>query len=512
MSYSFAKIIFIATSCSAAINLLPAHAVVAQNAENLQIRHQSKHYNADQIISRIKQLEIDLSEKAQTLSLKQAITLAFNNSPRPLQAYRTYQAAAWISISTKRQWLPTIKGNLSAGSSGSINDLRQRPESDSWKKTLNLREASNYAPQLNLNWSIFNPSRTSTLNSQILATQSSSVAVRRSIRDLTLNVQEEYYRLQELRELEDTYQEIYEMCKSQYTRLKHSAFASATNSTDKFQAIETRALEALTLRVASQQRVIAASAALAAVIGLPEDSFILPAERLVPFGQWMLSLEDSLEKALKSNDKIIIADLNAKTISEKASATRLQYAPEISLEAKTSYNNEKFRIGNSGSPNIRTARGIKTDYSVGATLKWNLFDSGVLEASATSLDKQASALKLQAKSERLDTGRQVKSAYGEYTSQLILLPQTAMQLLTAKQALRQATNAPATPSSYQTEFIQSINQYQAAQVARLTTVASHNTSIAKLHNATATWPEWVIPLMEKSLDFASDISLTANDQ
>lgn len=512
MSCILGKAIYISSAFSALISLIPAQTAAAQTAENLKTEQLSTHQKTDQIISRIKQLEIDLSKKAQRLSLKEAITTAFRNNPRPLQSYRNYQAAAWTSISTKRQWLPSITGTISAGSSSSRYDLRQLPDSATWQRTLTLRGASNFAPQLNLNWSIFNLSRASTLASQRLARQSSSVAVRRAIRDLTLAVQEEYYKLQELRELEDTYQEIFEICRSQYNRLKRSITTNTPKSSVNLQAIETSALDALTLRVASQQRVIASSAALAATLGLPEDSFILPSDRLEPHGEWTISLKESLEKALTSDEKIIIAELNSRSISQKATATRLQYAPEISLEARTSYNNEQFSTGNSASPNIRTASGIKTDHSVGALLRWKIFDSGVLAASATSLDKQASALQLQAKSERLDTGRQVKSAYGEYTSQLILLPQTARQLQSAKQALTQAATKPATPSSYQTEFIQAIGQYQAAKTAYLTSRSSYNTSIAKLHNRTATWPEWVIPLMEPSLDFASDIPLLGKNE
>ncbi len=136
-----------------------------------------------------------------------------------------------------------------------------------------------------------------------------------------------------------------------------------------------------------------------------------------------------------------------------------------------------------------------------------MFDSGVLAASASSLYKQASALEMQAKSERLDTARQVKSAYGEYTSQLILLPQTEEQFRAAERALTQTQNSATTSDSYQTEFIQAIGQYQSAKINNLASIERYNTSIARLHNKTATWPEWVIPLIKSSIKFVRNVPL-----
>ena len=506
MSRIFAKTIYASITSTAAMSLLTAYAAAAQIPESPKSEQHSKHHKID-TTSRINEIEIDLSKRAKKISFKQAVTTALLNSPRPLQAYKNYQAAAWTAISTKRKWRPTLTGSITAGSSGSRFELNQLPKGAAWERELTLREASNLKPKINLNWSIFNLSRTSILNSQELATQSSSVAVRSSIRDLILRVQESYYKLQELRELENTYQLIYEICMSQYNRLRQIAKTSKTNSSEDYPDLETRALEALTLRVLTQQQVINASSTLAAEIGLAEDSFVLPSETLEPHGKWTLGLEESLENALKLNDNITIADLNASTIYEEAKSKRLEYAPEISLEAKASYENEQFSIGNSASPDIRTARGLKSDYSIGAILKWKMFDSGVLAASASSLYKQASALEMQAKSERLDTARQVKSAYGEYTSQLILLPQTEEQFRAAERALTQTQNSATTSDSYQTEFIQAIGQYQSAKINNLASIERYNTSIARLHNKTATWPEWVIPLIKSSIKFVRNAPL-----
>lgn len=462
----------------------------------------------------IERYELDLSRHATKVSLQESIQESLANNPIALQQFSLYQGLVWDSISTRREWLPSISFDSPTGAIGynqKLTEIYALPQSSrSWSRTFTLQNGSQFKPQLKLEWSLLNLSRSSRLSAQKDEIYSQGLRLRQSIRDLILGVQSDYYELQMARQEEDVFEGIYEFSKKLISSLESKELS--INNEKIIAALRARSLQALSLRVSSQQNVIRLSASLSSRMALPVDSFVLPSERLMVDGRWNTSLMRAIEIAMARREEIRIAQSQASSFNNQANALVRRYVPEVAAEAVGKVENNSYRLNQTASDDYLSANGYTLDKTLGVQVKWKIFDSGVLAAQSSAFRKRALSSLQQSELDRLTIDAQVKSAYAVYSSQLIQLPvvkrELDQSLLSLELRSEQSKNPTVTSI---TNLIQALDQYQSAASRWFLTIQKYNTAVAQLYRYTSQWPTGVGSQVGSTLRYVSGINLETND-
>lgn len=457
----------------------------------------------------IRDYEINLSAVAKKMSLNECISQALENNPNIMRQFKLYEGLVWDSISTGREWLPALTLDSPTGyRNKTIETYSFSQLNPPSTREFRLQNGSNLKPELKISWSLLNLSRSSLLQSQRDDIFSQGLRLRKDVRELVLGVQSDYYDLQRARQEEDVFNGIYELTQK-LLRLSDSKNLSQ-ESDDILAALKGRSLQALSLRVSSQQNVVRLSASLASRLALPPDSFILPSDKLALKERWNQRLNDTISTALERREEIKISNSQSKAATDRANSLVRKYIPEIAAEASAKLENDNFRLNTNTSNYISTTNAYTLDKLVGVRLKWTIFDSGVLAAQSSSFIKKAQASQAQAALDRLAVEAQVKTAYSAYAAQLIQLPvvkreidQTLLSLkLRSEQANRNSVSSI-------TNLIQALDQYQSAASRWFATLQQYNEAIAQLYRYSSKWPPGVASQISSNLDYIQGINMEA---
>lgn len=468
--------------------------------------------SAEVMAEMIRDYEINLSAVAKKMSLKECISLALENNPNIMRQFRLYEGLVWDSISTRREWLPALTLDSPIGYRNKTIETYSFPKSNSSSfRDFRLQNGSNLKPELKISWSLLNLSRNSLLQSQREDIFSQKLRFRQDVRELVLSVQSDYYDLQRARQEEDVFNGIYEFTQK-LLHLSDSEHLSQ-ESDDILAALKARSLQALSLRVSSQQNVVRLSASLASRLALPPDSFILPSEKLVIKGRWDQRLNETISTALERREEIKISNSQSKAATDRAKSLVRKYIPEIAAEASGKLENDNFRLNTNTSNSTSTTNAYTLDKFVGVRFKWTIFDSGVLAAQSSSFRKRAQASQEQAALDRLAVEAQVKTAYSAYASQLIQLPVVKREIdqtLLSLQVRSEQANSDSVSSI--TNLIQALDQYQSAASRWFATLQKYNEAIAQLYRYSSKWPPGVASQISSKLDYFQGINMEAGLQ
>jgi len=414
----------------------------------------------------------NLERSSRRITLQQALALGLAQNPTLAQAYAQIDATRWAGVAIRREWFPSLKaGNNSSGLVG----LQQQQAN-----TLSLS-----SPQLTLEWTFFDPSRTPRGKANAASLAADRFLFDVQARSLLLAIQQNYIDLQTLLKLEGDYRDLSTMVEGWRTLAKAKARGGA--STPDVDQLTSQELALLITRIETHEQVIVAASNLAQSLSLSPGELVMPSDPLELQGQWTLSRKDTIAQALRLREEIQGSLAKGQSLAWSAVATRKGYLPSLSLE------------GSGSSQANSDASGLLSEADVGVNVQWTLFDGGILAAKAASQNRQQEQALQQAALDRLAVTAEVERNYAAYISSQIVVDSALAQLESARASVTAAKRSFQADAGNATTLLQVLANTRGALEAYALALQKHNKSVAALYRYSARWPEVAPPLLQQRL-------------
>ena len=443
-----------------------------------------------------------LQGTTQSITLKAAITRSVAASPQLAISYRSIQQQEWQLIARRREWYPSLSlsaqplwgyqfnssvANYKAYQNSSVNSLLGVPIT-TWQGSYTT--ATQVAPTSTLSWSFFKPQRTSAIKSQLELLKQQRYLYDVSARSLILQVQQNYFMLQSLKELISAYVDL-TLSNLAEVEVMEERFPLRLVTVSDLEQSRSQTLNQMYQLVQYINQYQATSATLANLLGQDSTALIDPADLFEGTQTWPLSLEESVQQGLAMREEVKANLTAAQSYDWDATALIQQYLPNLYLFGSGTANQATgvFNADLSGISKGPSAGSIwNPTSSVGIGLSWQIFDGGVVAAQSSSRRALAQQQRDQAQQTRLDVRSQIQTAYAAYQTQLI-----AIQNGTA--AVRSALTAQAAARArYQvgigdiTTLVQTTSLYGAALFNLANAQMNYYTALASLYRYSAIWP------------------------
>lgn len=446
----------------------------------------------------------DLVENRQSISLADAVRTGLINNPLLARRYAELQSASWQARAIRREWAPTLTGNnpnpVALAIRGDQVSGSQTGGTPAATTTSTTTSQSFYTtPRLQLNWTFLDPSRTPRLRSSLASERSQQLLFDVSARNLILEIQSAYYRLQEARELREDYNRIYVLTRNQIrTAIQLRRQGSGTQGdVDQLRA---QLLQQLVQLIQLYEQELTAANQLAYSLSLKPGNLLLPSERLRPQGTWTTALQATIDEALAMREEIQASLAKADSYGWSATARVGRYLPTVSLLGQSQLNtlNQSQSVNAATSSwNDSISQGVRND--IGLNFNWLLFDGGATRAEATALRQQAAASMAQAEDDRLQATLQVQNSYATYTSSSMVIDTSKEQLKEARKSIDYTIKTYNGSTVSATTFIQNLQNYLNAAQAYKASVRRYNSAVASLYRYSARWPDSSLPDLNERL-------------
>lgn len=444
---------------------------------------------AQALTREVNQLIKQLSTRASTLSLKQALEQGLFKNPDLATTYFNLEGSEWSLISIRRSWYPTIQIN---GSSNSLKANEPLLLQQTLKQTTNLNTAAtgawnqNYSvgPGAVLNWSFFDPTRQPAINQALQSVFAQRFLFDVAARTLILNLQVAYCRVQAEVELIRRYQWLFSATRKALLKAE-SMQRNNQISKAALDQLKTDERLQLTNLIDRYQQLLLSSSALSQLVAETPGSLIVTTTPLAQEGHWALNLNDSLQQALTVREEIKQRLAQAERDRWSATRTINGYLPVFGLYGQSTLIDDQTQSSNTQS---WTA-------SFGLNFRWSLFDGGIRAADATALKALAASQESSAASERLAITRQIMDGYSSYKTAQLALKNTGSDYSLAKTTTKAAV-AKFNSDRDITTLIQSFSLYKLATDRDVSAIRQYNTSIYGLYRYSAVWPENTLRLLD----------------
>lgn len=449
--------------------------------------------SAQRVLAEINLREDQLLELARWLSLEEAIQTALVNNPELAAAYSAIEGQRWSVIAARRRWYPTL----------SISPRRQSSlQLDEETTTRNSATTSVVTRSLNtevkLNWTFFDLSRGPAIDAAIGDLKAQRYLFDVAARNLVLDVQAAYFRLQEQIELVNQYKSI-TLLTSQQLDLALQRQLQGRVTGNEIDQLRTTQRSELTTLINAYVGLYEVSIELSRLLGLPGLTLVMAADSTQASPVWPDDVQTTMAHAEAFREEIQAQLQQSQSQRWRSSELLGAYWPRLSLlgvgdlDGFSNRSSDSAVISNTGTTtNIRGA--------VGVALNWSLFDGGIKAAEAVNRRIAAQTLDLQANSTRLQVSAQVRQAYARYVGAMLQVENTRDALQDSANAFRGAINLFQTGAVNATTLIQT----QAQLVQAITDAAAaqrlQNTAMAELYRYSARWPPDVQRLFEQRLD------------
>ncbi|MCL1475519.1 TolC family protein [Argonema antarcticum] len=450
-----------------------ASSTVAQNRipETLVPSYLQPNPNPLQFPTRIEEVDIEVT---QPLTLQQVVELARRNNrdlqvallqlERATAALREAQAALYPTVDLQAD----AAGGRSTGSELSLERNRQlNPQiEDEEQGSFSINGT------LGLNYDLYTAGRRSAL---IRAAQEqlriNQLEVERLNEQIRLDLTNAYYDLQQADE---------------QVRISGAAVRNAQQSLRDAQALETAGLGTRfdTLRAQvqlanenqnlirnrSQQQIN--RRIIVQLLSLPQSVNVTAADPVEIAGLWDLTLEQSIIQAFQNRAELQ-QQLAQRNIGQQQRRAELAaQKPQLSLFAN--YNLlDTFNDG----------LGLADGYSVGARLRWNLFDGGAAQSRAAQRETDIAIAETQFANTRNQVRLQVEQSYYNLQSNLENIQTATTALEQATEALRLARLRFGAGVGTQTEVIDAETELTRAEGNRVQAIIDYNRALASLQRS-----------------------------
>ena len=452
--------------------------------------------SSEQVVAELKRLQAQIKADAQSLSLKEAITFGLQRNPELLQAFSAIQQFEWQLIAAQRRWYPTLQlqnGSPFIGSSWQtfVNDNYAIPVaqlSQPRKQSLKTRQLV-VQPGALASWNVIDPTRQPNINAAASSLQQQKYLFDVSARNLILRIQEAYHGLQSSQQLIDSFQQIYQINKTQLEILEARRSIGMVTVLDVEQT-RSQLFAQLNELVLYTRNYIAQAATLAEALALPRGQLAIPSEQAEPQKPWPLPLQDTVSRAVEQREEIL-ASLAAAEAADWAGVTALRsYLPVFSLLATGNLNgwNGYQNVPVSADPGNSYSRNRIWTAAVGVGFNWSIFDGGIQAANAQAARAQARQQTAQAATTELQVIQQVRSSYGQMQTARVAV-NSAREAYRSAQLAQEAARARFEVGVGDiTSVVQTIQQLSQAAQQQAQAVLSYNNAVSQLYRYSATWP------------------------
>ena len=410
-----------------------------------------------------------------SLSLEQALAIAFANSAS-LQAQREQVAAALARFQASMgSYWPTISAFANGGYEGSRSTTTSNKPND------NLGFGPLFAPNglltpgpngtsiptagpfyvpnggsvaatsgewgleggLQLKYALLDFARTPTVRAARASLEQQRNSYANQLRSLQLQVSEAYYSLQQDEQLVRVYDA---NLRNDMVILQDTLDLKQAGLVPRLDVLRRRAIQAAdeeTMIQALADRAVARRQ-LAVLLNLPANVTPTPSDPIVVQPRWPLDLEASLLAAYRGNPELEAILATRTALAQQSQATAAGLLPKLSLFAsgggsssQTSLSN--FDLGGGGccgSTALPLSTTSGSDWSVGLTFTWLLFDAGTTAGQALALTKQAEATAQQYAASRNDIRLRIEQAFFNHEASLAKLSSARRGVAAALEAFR----------------------------------------------------------------------------
>lgn len=423
-------------------------------------------------------------ESTDAISLEQALELARRNN-RQLQvalitlersqaSLRTAQAAQYPNLSVQAGL--TSRGSDLLSSSG--NNTSSNAGNSQISQLLNQinGQSSGNSTALSgtvaLSYDIYTAgSRTAQIRSAEEQLRFDQLDYERIFEQLRLDVSNDYYNLQ---------------AADEQVRINRAAVTNAAASLRDAQALEqagvgtrfavlqfqvqlANANQNLTNALSQQQ---IAQRQLANRLSIAQSANVIAADAVEIAGLWNLSLEQSIIQAFQNRAELQ-QQLARRNIAEQNRRVALA-ANKPTVALTTNYNI---------SDTFNDQQSFGDDYSLGANVRWNLYDGGAARARARAEEANIAIAETNFADTRNQVRFEVEQAYSNLQSNLANIQTASVALEQAREALRLARLRFQAGVGTQTDVISAENDLTQAEGNRVTAILNYNRALANLQRA-----------------------------
>ena len=428
---------------------------------------------AKRIFDDINRRELNLLEKAQWLSLDHAIHAALANNPDLAAAYTEIEGKRWSVIAARRRWYPTL--SIEPGQDSTLQFGSQ--DASNANSSANILNQYIYTTAT-LEWTFFDASRGPAINATVSDLTAQRLLFDVAARNLVLEVQSSYYRLQEQMRLVDQYRLIALLA----TRLLDNAVEDQRKGmTDSNEVAQLRTTQHAQIRylIDAYTSLYQISVELSRVLGLPRDTMVLASDSAASEASWNEDLHSTIAHAEKFREEIIAALQLSRAERWRSSQLLRSYWPKFSL------------LG------VETVEAGEGSRSVGLGLKWSLYDGGINAADAINRRIASQTYALKPQSSRLQASAEVRQAHSRFIGASLNVDNAVTEVADSWNAFYGAiklfsTNQVDATTLIQTQaqLVNAITDFEMAQRVR-------NTGLAELYRYSARWPTNVQSLFEQ---------------
>ena len=432
----------------------------------------------------------DQLAKRELISLDQAIRTGLLNNPILSKTYADIEAAQWRAIAVRREWYPALSANNAANPPWSLSTRSSTGNQTVGSKPSSYTSTEKFdtGPRLRLDWSFLDPTRTPRLKSDLSLVNAQQLLFDVSARNLILDIQEAYYRLQEARELREDYTRIYALTRTQIAKAQRLRRAGSGTKGDIDQ-LRSQLLQQLTQLTQIYEQELIAANQLAYTLSLPPGQLLLPSERLTPVPAWSSPLQPTIDEALALREEIQANLANANSFGWLSRSRLSLYLPALRLLAQSQMNTSSSSSLTTGSETSWSeTNSAQLDNAVGLSLNWLMFDGGRVAADASQLSQQALASRSQADVTRLLVTLQVQNSYATFTSNQMVIDIAREQLVTSRATVEYTARYYDGSTIDATTYIQNIQNYLNAARSYKASVKDFNIAVAGLYRYSARWP------------------------
>ena len=435
-----------------------------------------------------------LSTNREPVSLEAAIRTGLLNNPILAKTWSDWQATTWQAVAIRREWSPSLAGNNPVPDAIAYRNQRyyQSSTNNSTNKTTITNTNQNMlysAPRLQLNWTFLDPTRTPRLKATLQNQTAQQLLFDVSARNLVLEIQTAYYKLQELAFLRKDYTRIYELTRAQVRKAVALRRSGAGGQADVDQ-LRAQLLKQLVQLIAIYEQEVNAADQLAYTMSMQPGKLVMASDPMTLQGSWSDSLNSTIQEGLRMREEIKAAEAKADALGWSSRAQLSRYLPNLAFLGQSSIETQNAGQSNVGLPgdgSTNSSSQLRND--LGLNFNWVFFNGGIYSAQAKALREQASASQADADLQKYLVTLQIQTSYVAFTSSMMTVDTAQEQLKESRRSVDYTSRHYNGSTIDATTFIQNISNYLDAANSYSSAVRKHNIAIAGLYRYSARWPQ-----------------------
>ena len=458
------------------------------------------------LVEEITNYQKGLLKTKKSINLDQALELAIRNNPTLSANKYQVLGSIWRERAEMRRWLPSIK--LDTGNTGFYKDelyvnsrYPKNPSDGNGSVTSYFSDYYQSNPTATISWDLYDPERGPSIQIEKRNVERDKLLLNYSIRSLVVDIYNSYTDIEILLEEINAYSELVAL-EIAIADAIYEVYAEQLTSIAEVAKWRAQTYSSITQLIKYYQLLDEAYSEFSSVIGSEEYFPVLAKGKKLYLGKWKLSLEESIKKAKRENERIKSEYINAQVSAITAQKFINSYLPTFTLNASAGnqiingiYEASLFQA----EPILPTSSQNTTNpqYQIYAGMTLT-FDGGVnlARASAEKMDQKRSLFKTKELSNEVT--QLVRNSYNGLSNESINYISSEKSVENSKISLvvyKQRYMAGLTDT---TPFLQAVNLYTTAIITRSEVKKNLVIHYVNLLKSTATWPKQ----FETSLDSA----------